>query len=53
MATTAETSELAVDVEELIPEIERYLATVELFRSEGREPVWEREPMRAERRIQS
>jgi hypothetical protein len=30
-------------LDELIPEIERYLAAVELFRSEGCEPHWARE----------
>lgn len=29
---------------DLVAEAERYLATVELFRIEGREPDWRREP---------
>jgi hypothetical protein len=28
------------EVEQLLREVERYLATVEIFRAEGREPVW-------------
>jgi hypothetical protein len=32
---------------DLIAEVERYLATVELFRIEGREPYWRREPGRS------
>ena len=27
-------------VEQLLREVERYLATVEVFRAEGSEPVW-------------
>jgi hypothetical protein len=30
----------APDVEALLPEIERYLAAVEVFRAEGHEPRW-------------
>jgi hypothetical protein len=29
-----------IDVEELLREIERYLAAVEFFRAEGCEPCW-------------
>jgi len=32
---------------DLIAEVERYLATVELFRAEGCEPHWRREPRAA------
>ena len=28
------------DVEQLLREVERYLSAVEVFRAEGREPIW-------------
>ena len=33
-----------VDVDALIAEIERYLAVVDVFRAEGREPRWATAP---------
>lgn len=47
MAATTDICTQVVDVEELVEEIERYLATVELFRSEGQEPFWEPEQIGA------
>jgi hypothetical protein len=32
-----------IDAKLLIQEVERYLAAVEVFRAEGREPSWRRE----------
>jgi hypothetical protein len=32
--------QVVLDIEELMREIERYLAAVEAFRSEGHEPCW-------------
>jgi hypothetical protein len=39
--TTQVTTEIELDV--LIAEAQRYLAAVEVFRAEGREPHWSRE----------
>jgi hypothetical protein len=41
--TAKEPSRVELNVDELMREVERYLAAVELFRNEGHEPVWSRE----------
>jgi len=40
------TSETAAELEELLREIERYLAAVDEFRRQGREPRWRAEEVR-------
>ena len=42
MPTTTELSQR--DVAQLLLEVERYLAAIEAFRSEGCEPAWQSEP---------
>ena len=39
-------TEARIDIDELMAELGRYLAVVETFRAEGREPVWLREDRR-------
>lgn len=41
------TDDLASDLEQLLREIERYLAAVDEFRRQGREPHWRPEEIRA------
>lgn len=43
-ATT--TNETAAELDELLREIERYLAAVDEFRRQGREPRWQAEEVR-------
>jgi hypothetical protein len=42
------TTELAAEIagDDLVAEAQRYLAAVEMFRAEGREPSWTAEPRR-------
>ena len=39
------TAEIKIDLEALMKEIARYLAVVEIFRAEEREPSWLPEPV--------
>ena len=40
-----ETADIEIDVDALVAEVTRYLAAVETFRAEEREPSWLPEPV--------